>query len=103
MKNERIDIMSGLNDEFYTYKLLHPFFWLEEGATLDDENADLLHSMVELPVNLSVGAQWTMVAVGAAAALVAGFFLLRMFYFKRNRQDYFDDDSEKDKDSIIKP
>ena len=53
-------------------------------AFQDDENADLLKSMVKVPVTLAEVAQWTMVGVGAALMIVSGFFLVRIFCLKRS-------------------
>ncbi len=45
-KEESIEAFNALSDTFYDHPMYFPLFWLEEGAYLDDENADLLKDLV---------------------------------------------------------
>ncbi len=47
-KEESIEAFNALSDTFYDHPMYFPLFWLEEGAYLDDENADLLKDLVRL-------------------------------------------------------
>ncbi len=47
-KEESIEAFNALSNTFYDHPMYFPLFWLEEGAYLDDENADLLKDLVRL-------------------------------------------------------
>ena len=44
--------------------------WVDEGADLDDENADKIKKMVITPIKATVGVQWAMFGVGCAMVIV---------------------------------
>ncbi len=50
---------------------MHPILWIDEGAVVDDANADKMAGMVLVPVTLATVLQWMMVAAGVIAFVVA--------------------------------
>lgn len=71
-RNELLTPLKGVRD------LLHPILWLEEGADIDDENADKIKKMVVTPLVALEAVQWLLVALGGLGMLIAiGYFLAR--------------------------
>lgn len=44
---------------------LFPVFWGDEGADIDDENADLFKDMVATPLNVANGVTLTFIVLGS--------------------------------------
>ncbi len=60
-------------------RIYFPFVWLEEWATLDEENADLLRKMVVKPLKAAEVLKWLMVALGGVAVIVSTLVLMKLF------------------------